>query len=130
LNIKVDKMKRLKIGSPTSMTVLLLGLLGSSVLATRFHMLDTTLQEVAVHAGENTFNNGTSCIQVPAESAPAQCHGRWIYIPANSRHLVSAALAAKSGERQVRLYVDTEAPEGHCPGHAFTRCQVASIGVR
>lgn len=98
--------------------------------SSRYLVLEGQIQEVAAHGGTDTFNPGTSCLRLSAETAPSRCVGAWLYLPNNNRHLLAASIAAKAGGGSTIIYVDTEAPQGHCPGRVFTPCQIASVSVR
>jgi hypothetical protein len=107
-----------------------LGFAALATSSTRYFVVEAQIQEVAVNGGADSFNPGTSCLLLSPDTAPPSCTGRWLYIPNNNRHLLAAAIAAKASGGSSLIYVDTQAPDGHCPGRVFTNCQAGSISVR
>lgn len=88
---------------------------------------------VAVSGGADTINPGTSCIKLDVALPSASCVSGWIAIPNNNSKLLNAALLAKSLERTVSLYLETDLPVAqqlHCPAFAFTRCSLISVAIQ
>ena len=76
-----------------------------------------------------TESPGTTCIQVSGQVAE-QCPSGVIAIPKNHKLLVSAALTAFTTDKDIWLYYRTNGASNHCPGLAFTQCEVLNIGFR
>ena len=101
----------------------------ANVFADRVIVDSTTITSLAVNGGEDATVTGVSCVKYSGSNNNG-CEKGWLAIDNNNSELISAALAAKMANSDVKIYYSDQQPSLKCPAIINTTCRLDTIVIK